>query len=99
MGTRRPLHRCFVAALAALAGASALAFAATPANAQVSSLTGETLVGTVVEVIANCNATGTSTITFSAEGEAFGPYSGTFVEEGTVTLANPATTSATPMCT
>jgi hypothetical protein len=83
----RSLHRFLGAALAALASAFALTVAAAPATAQVSSLTGENLVGTDVEVIGNCNAIGTSTITFRAEGMAVGPYSGTFVEEGTITLA------------
>jgi hypothetical protein len=62
--------------------------AATPA----APLTGETLIaselgdpGTSI-VTGTCNPAGTSTFEFSVSGVAVGPYSGTFTEQGTLTL-------------
>jgi hypothetical protein len=55
-------------------------------------LTGEflsALVGSVpasVDIVADCNPTGTSTVAWSATGQAFGPYAGTFVETGSATV-------------
>lgn len=56
-------------------------------------MTGEflsALVGSVpgasVDIVADCNPAGTSTIAWSASGQAFGPYAGTFVETGTATV-------------
>ena len=90
----KPLHRLLVALLATLASAVVLAIAAAPASAQASSLVGETLVATNVEVVARCSPSETSTFTFRAEGLAVGPYSGTFVEEGTVTTTSGAGSTA-----
>jgi len=39
-----------------------------------------------VDIVASCDPDGTSTITWSVSGDAFGPYAGTFVETGTATL-------------
>ena len=82
----RPLHRLLVTLVAALASAAALALAAAPASAQTPSLEGESLVSPEPDIVAHCDPLGTSTITFRAEGLALGPYSGTFVEEGTATM-------------
>jgi hypothetical protein len=49
-------------------------------------LTGETLLSLAPEVTGRCNPDGTSTISFSAFGEAVGPYPGTFSEVGTATI-------------
>jgi len=56
--------------------------------AQAPSLVGETLesVQPLTFDSFTCNANGTTTVTFRAEGNAFGPYFGTFVETGTVTI-------------
>lgn len=83
----RPAHRLFAAALAALASASVLAVAAAPAGAQVKSLLGEHLMGAHARASATCDPLATSTITFSADGPAFGPYTGSFVESGTIELS------------
>jgi hypothetical protein len=42
--------------------------------------------GSSLDVVASCNPTGTSTIAWSAAGNAYGPYPGTFVETGTATV-------------
>ena len=48
-------------------------------------LTGEFFLGAPT-VTATCNPTGTSTISYSVSGTAFGPYPGTFTETGTATI-------------
>lgn len=49
-------------------------------------LTGEFFFASPVDIVATCSETGTSTISYSASGEAVGPYAGTFTEVGTVTI-------------
>lgn len=39
-----------------------------------------------ISIVANCNPAGTSTFSYSASGNAFGPFPGTFTETGTVTI-------------
>lgn len=58
-----------------------------------SPLSGESLVsdGDAFDVTATCSETGTSTISYSASGAAFGPYPGTFTEVGTVTIGQTST--------
>ncbi len=58
----------------------------------VAPLTGENLLASELgtpgtsTVSGTCNPLGSSTFTFTVTGEAFGPYSGTFTETGTITL-------------
>jgi hypothetical protein len=78
-GTRAGLAACaaFVVAL----------LAPLPAAAQ-ATLTGEILNGTAGAgaFTVDCEEAGTSTIVFQLAGEALGPYPGTFVESGTLTI-------------
>jgi hypothetical protein len=72
------------------------AFAAAPAGAQTSvGLTGETFESfgpsPNVTLQTRCNANGSGTITFAAQGEALGPILGTFTESGTIRLGDPIT--------
>jgi hypothetical protein len=62
-----------------------------------STLQGENLVApfTGLTVISNCNQSGDSTVGYHAEGVATGPYPGTFVADGTITIG-PQTTPARP---
>jgi hypothetical protein len=63
---------------------------ATSASAQQSTLTSELLAADPpqVQITANCNPSGTSTISYSVTGGvATGPYAGTFTESGIATLA------------
>lgn len=39
-----------------------------------------------VDIVATCDPAGTSTISWSVSGDAFGPYAGTFVETGSATV-------------
>lgn len=61
------------------------------------SLTGETFLASglplrgLSQVTGTCNPLGESSFSFHAEGEAIGPYTGTFVENGTFTIAPIAT--------
>jgi hypothetical protein len=68
--------------------AAAFAVAATVAQAQAPppSLTGEELLGLVGSGSATCKPNGTSTVNYQTGGAAFGPYSGTFSERGTVSI-------------
>jgi hypothetical protein len=43
-----------------------------------------------------CNKAGTTTVNFTTQGSAFGPYSGTFVETGTFTIGPQTDTSVDP---
>lgn len=43
-----------------------------------------------------CNKAGTTTVNFTTQGSAFGPYSGTFVETGTFTIGPQTDTSIDP---
>jgi len=81
--------------LAAIVLISAALPAATVASTPPPTLTSEFLsawpiplneAGSSLDVVASCNATGTSTIAWSAAGNAYGPYPGTFVETGTATI-------------
>jgi len=91
---QRALRRS-LATFAAIALISAALPAATVGSTPPPTLTGEFLSawpiplyesGSSVDVVASCNATGTSTIAWSAAGNAYGPYPGTFVETGTATI-------------
>jgi hypothetical protein len=81
------MHKLLAVPLAAVAGVLAL-----PALAGAQTLTTEVLSGTAnptlglgaVEI--DCQPAGTSTVSFTVEGEALGPYPGTFVESGTFTI-------------
>lgn len=82
---------CMVAAAAFFfAFAASAAQSATPAP---TNLTGEAFIASglpargLSQVTGTCNPLGDSTFTFHAEGEAIGPYTGTFVEDGTFTIA------------
>ena len=68
--------------------------------AQAVSLTGESLESTLTipgqETTFDsftCNKTGTTTVNFTTQGSAFGPYSGTFVETGSFTIGPQTDTS------
>jgi hypothetical protein len=71
--------------------------AAQAANPSPKSLTGEAFIASglpargVSQVTGTCNPLGESSFTFHVEGEAVGPYTGTFVEDGTFTIAPVAT--------
>jgi hypothetical protein len=73
--------------------ALSLAIPAAAAGATAASLTSEFLSGDGegLDVSATCSETGTSTISYSVEGTAFGPYAGTFTEVGTVTIGQTPT--------
>ena len=60
-------------------------------------LQGENLVApfTGLTVTSNCNEQGNSTVTYDVEGLATGPFNGTFVADGTITIG-PQTTPARP---
>jgi len=51
----------------------------------------ETTFGNIV-----CNKTGSTTVSFTTQGSAFGPYSGTFVESGSFTIGPQTNTSIDP---
>jgi hypothetical protein len=60
------------------------------ALAALPSLTGELLTPTeLVQETHSCDPNGTSTISYSVSGVAFGPYPGTFSESGTVSIGSP----------
>jgi hypothetical protein len=82
MPSRAVLAAAAVAALALVFAGAAASAAAVP------SLEGETLVPTNQRFnrAATCDAGGVSTIPIHWEGLAFGPYPGTFTEDGTVTI-------------
>lgn len=86
----------------ALAGCLLALAAAPSAQAQAPTLAGESFVATgdffflppgstpgEVDVNGTCNASGTSTFTFTASGPAAGPYPGTFTETGSFTMQGP----------
>ena len=88
--TRR-LHVLTLTSIAMLA--ISLLSPAAAAGATAASLTGEILSGEGdgLDVTAVCSESGTSTISYSVEGTAFGPYPGTFTEVGTVTIGQTPT--------
>jgi hypothetical protein len=61
-------------------------------------LQGENLVApfTGLTVTSDCNQTGDSTVTYHAEGVATGPYPGTFVADGMITIGPQATPARPP---
>jgi hypothetical protein len=74
-----------------VATALSLVAFAPPSFAQAPNLTGESLealplLGTLTLTNVVCDKQGTSTIGFEATGLALGPYAGTFVETGTITI-------------
>jgi hypothetical protein len=80
-------------AIALVASASLAAPRAVRAETP-ASLSGEFFVATPVDIVATCSETGISTISYSASGEAFGPYRGTFTEVGTITIGHTPPTPA-----
>ncbi len=91
----RFLSTMLVLAVGALvAGTAAATDEAPPATA---TLQGENLVApfTGLTVTSNCNQLGNSTVSYHAEGAASGPYPGTFVADGTITIG-PQTAPARP---
>lgn len=88
--TRKP-HFVTLASIAMIALSLAIPAAALGSTAP--SLTGEFLSGEGegLDVTATCSQTGTSTISYSVAGAAFGPYPGTFTEVGTVTIGQTPT--------
>jgi hypothetical protein len=90
--SRKP-HLVTLASIALLA--LSLVVPAAVAGATAAPLTGEFLLGEGegLDVTATCSETGTSTISYSVEGTAFGPYPGTFTEVGTVTIGQTPTGS------
>src|SRR3954447_16988032 len=82
-----------VAATLALSVVPVLGAVAGPAQA--SKLSGEFLTSQfsgTTSVSGTCNPGGTSTITFSATGQANGPFKGTFTESGTLTIGQQSLT-------
>jgi hypothetical protein len=79
---------------ALVAGTAAATDEAPPATA---TLQGENLVAsfTGLTVTSSCNQLGNSTVSYHAEGPASGPYPGTFVADGTITIG-PQTAPARP---
>ena len=86
-----------VLALVALAVSSASATSGRGKPPATASLQGENLVAPFsgLSVTSDCDQLGTSTVTYHAEGLATGPYPGTFVADGTITIG-PQTTPARP---
>jgi hypothetical protein len=83
--------RVLVVGACALLALPALASAAPPP------LTGTTLLGgPATDVQRSCNPSGTSTVTFTASGDAIGTYSGPYTESGTITIG-PQTTPIMPL--
>ncbi len=84
--------------LVALAVVAALAGASAAGSQAGGTLTGEFLVGstgaTSYQGEVDCNPAGTSTLTATATGPAFGPYPGTFEETATVTVGGGQVLSA-----
>lgn len=80
------------AGLAACAALAVALLAPLPAAAQ-TAMTGEILNGTanllpgIGDFTVDCQPAGTSTITYELVGDALGPYPGTFVETGSLTIA------------
>ena len=85
----------FVVALAATALVGATDSGATDQPAP-PSLASENMGGTPVTFSESCNPDGTSTISFSSSGMAFGPYPGTYSESGTITIGPDIATDANP---
>jgi hypothetical protein len=88
-----PLARILISTMLVLAvGALVAGTAAATDEADPSPVTttlqGENLVApfTGLTVTSNCNQVGNSTVTYHAEGLASGPYPGTFVADGTITI-------------
>jgi hypothetical protein len=82
------------------AGVAVLALTGSAAYADVSppTLSGEEFVDPAPTITATCNASGTSTISFSSSGLASGPYTGTFTEVGTATIGPQSfDTNGTPL--
>ena len=97
-----PLGRILVSttlvlAVVALAAGTASAKRKTGEPAATTTLQGENLVAPFggLTVTSNCDQVGNSTVGYHAEGVATGPYPGTFVADGTITIG-PQTTPARP---
>ena len=88
------LGLAFVAAAAGTASATGGAGVPLPATW---TLQGENLIAPFagLTVASDCNQQGTSTVSYHAEGVATGPYPGTFVADGTITIG-PQTTPVRP---
>jgi hypothetical protein len=86
-----------VLAFGAMVAGTALATDEGGAPPATTTLQGENLVAPFagLTVTSDCNQTGDSTVTYHAEGVATGPYPGTFVADGTITIG-PQTAPARP---
>lgn len=81
------MNRRTLAMLAATGGVAMLAAPTlSTADATPPTLSGEQLLDPAPSVSAMCDVGGTSTISFTAQGTATGPYPGTFTEVGTATI-------------
>lgn len=97
-----PLGRIFISsalvlAFGALVAGTAVATDGGGAPPATGTLQGENLVApfTGLTVTSNCDRLGSSTVSYHAEGVASGPYPGTFVADGTITIG-PQTAPARP---
>ena len=86
-----------VLTIGALVAGTALATGGGGSSPATTTLQGENLVApfTGLTVTTDCNQLGNSTVSYHAEGAATGPYPGTFVADGTITIG-PQTTPARP---
>jgi hypothetical protein len=86
-----------VLTIGALVAGTALATGGGGSSPATTTLQGENLVApfTGLTVITDCNQLGNSTVSYHAEGAATGPYPGTFVADGTITIG-PQTAPARP---
>lgn len=91
------LVAAFVALVAGTASATGGGGGGPPPAPATRTLQGENLVAPFAgfTVTSNCNQAGNSTVSYQADGVATGPYPGTFVADGTITIG-PQTTPARP---
>lgn len=91
------ISTALVLAVGALVAGTAVATDGGGAPPATTSLQGENLIApfTGLTVTSNCNQLGNSTVSYHAEGVASGPYPGTFVADGTITIG-PQTAPARP---
>ena len=94
---RMLISTMLVLALGALVAGTATATDESETPPATTTLQGENLVApfTGLTVTSNCNQLGNSTVSYHAEGVATGPYPGTFVADGTITIG-PQTAPARP---
>jgi hypothetical protein len=94
---RMLISTMLVLAFGALVAGTATATDESEAPPATTTLQGENLVApfTGLTVTSDCNQLGNSTVSYHAEGLASGPYPGTFVADGTITIG-PQTAPARP---